>query len=324
MSLVTAAKYPFISEAKRYVRTMGDRVNDYIIEKASERVRKAFENRLAVLPKSFIEKKDVAEEEILTYAIAKIMIAVIGDPYIRAKYSIGEAKRAFAYLSKEDKPVVDTVSRELGIEFSRAEDGKSYLVHFIPFIRNQPGSPEYLLINRNIKNGYVTVSEGEKNRLLEEAIRRHVERVVKPKNVPEKMIATAEHLKKTLPRPVKKHERIGDTPPCIEHLMKEIYEHRNVPHIGRVYLTMYLNRIGWKKDGIIELFSNLPDFNIRITEYQVEYITSHNYNVPNCSTIRSYGLCVADCGIKNPMQYRKTVQHRKDVEGGGTKRLTKT
>ena len=302
MSLLRAARYPFTEEAKGYVKKLigeGWRLNDYIIEKAKERIINAFNNKLPF----FVEREDIEQEEILNYAVAKMIVSLTDDRYIIAKYSIGEAKRAKEYLVREDQETVNRVAKELGLEF--VPDGEGYLLHFVQFIRNQPGSPEYLLINRDLRNGYVRITAEERIRILEEAIRRHVERKVKLTDPPASLVRAAEDVKASLPKPVRNIEkRVGDIPPCIESLINDLYQHKNLSHMGRVFLTMYLHKAGWSDEEIIELFSNSPDFNIKITEYQVKYISSHDYSVPNCSTVQSYGLCVADCGIKNPLQYR--------------------
>ena len=306
MDLTIAAKYPFSSDAKDYVKQLveeGWSISDYIIEKAAERVQKAFDNKLNF----FIERDDIEKEEVLGYAISKMMLAAINDPYIRAKYSVGEAKRAFAYLAKDEARTVERISKELGLEFGRAENGEGYLLHFIPFMQNQPGTPEYLLINRDVKKGYVRLSEHERDRIVEEAIRRHIEIPPTSKNIPPQVAAAAEQLKNKLPKPIRKEIMgVGDIPPCIDAMLNDMHAHKNLPHTGRVYLTMYLHKIGWTDDALLELFSNSPDFNIRIAEYQIKYLSSHNYNVPNCSTVQSYGLCVANCGTKSPLQFRKS------------------
>jgi DNA primase large subunit len=69
--------------------------------------------------------------------------------------------------------------------------------------------------------------------------------------------------------------------------------------------------IGKQTDEVVELFKNAPDFNEKITRYQVEHLAGTKgsrvkYSVPSCEKLRNENLCFAteDCaGIINPVQF---------------------
>ena len=78
----------------------------------------------------------------------------------------------------------------------------------------------------------------------------------------------------------------------------------NLPHSARVMLATYMLAIGKPFDEIVLMFENAPDFNEKITRYQVEHLAgmkgSHTkYSVPSCDKIRNENLCFCD----GPMRY---------------------
>jgi DNA primase large subunit len=104
---------------------------------------------------------------------------------------------------------------------------------------------------------------------------------------------------------------ITEYPPCIKHAMEVMSKGENLPHSARVMLATYMIAIGKSIEEIIEMFRNAPDFNERITRYQVEHLAGMKgnrtkYSVPSCEKLRTENLCYAtkDCeGIFNPIQF---------------------
>jgi DNA primase large subunit len=69
--------------------------------------------------------------------------------------------------------------------------------------------------------------------------------------------------------------------------------------------------IGKPIDEIVSLFESAPDFNQKITRYQVEHLAGlkgsrTKYSVPSCEKLLIENLCFATeqcAGIINPMQF---------------------
>jgi len=102
-------------------------------------------------------------------------------------------------------------------------------------------------------------------------------------------------------------------PPCMTAILEALKRGENLPHAARFAITTYLLKRGWDVEQIVELFRNAPDFNEKITRYQVQHIAGKvggrkEYAVPNCETMRQWGLCVATCNVRNPLQYLKRVK----------------
>ena len=86
----------------------------------------------------------------------------------------------------------------------------------------------------------------------------------------------------------------------------------NLPHTARLMVATYMLSIGKNIDSIVTLFDPAPDFNEKITRYQIEHLAGlkgghTRYNVPSCNKLNSEDLCfrTLDCGeITNPLKFR--------------------
>ena len=105
----------------------------------------------------------------------------------------------------------------------------------------------------------------------------------------------------------------GEYPPCVKHAIEVLDKGENLPHSGRFLLATYLLAKGQTVDQIAPLFKNAPDYNERITKYQLEHISGDSgkgtkYQCPSCDKLKSENLCFAteQCnGIINPVQFGK-------------------
>ncbi len=98
-------------------------------------------------------------------------------------------------------------------------------------------------------------------------------------------------------------------PPCMKSILESIARGENVSHFARFALAAYLlNFLGLSVDEVIGVFSRVADFDERKTRYQLEHIAGlrgggKKYRVPNCEKMKLMGLCIADCGVRNPTQF---------------------
>ena len=100
-------------------------------------------------------------------------------------------------------------------------------------------------------------------------------------------------------------------PPCIKEILKSVENGENIPHFARFLLATYLITIGRDLEEIVSIFSKLPDFNEKITRYQVEHIAGRRgsgkrYLTPSCSKVQSMGFCFRDhtcANVKSPAHY---------------------
>ncbi len=306
-TLLFYAKYPFTQYAKEYINSKNIEIKNEIIEKAEQRVINSIKNNIVPEFADFID--DILDEEIIVYAVSRMIVSALENKYFAAKYSIAESKRARKYIDKENETNIKKISKDLGLNFER--QGSTYLIHFSEYLRCSPGSPEYFLINKELNKGHVKLTKHERNRLIEEAIRQRVEKTLPrkqkiPEIYKEKILESSEKTEKLLPKPaIKEIKFTGDISPCMKKLLDDIYQNKNLSHHSRWSLAIYLYKIGKTKEEILNIFSNSPDFNLNITEYQIDYVMKKEYSMPSCATLKTYGLCINDCGCFSPLKYRK-------------------
>ncbi|MEM4625071.1 MAG: hypothetical protein QXR24_06755 [Thermosphaera sp.] len=100
----------------------------------------------------------------------------------------------------------------------------------------------------------------------------------------------------------------GPMAPCMVKLIEDARKGAELSHYARVVLASYLLNRGLSQDEVVDVFRNQPDFRESITRYQVNYIATYDDGKPlttySCQKMREMGLCVADCNVKNPLNYR--------------------
>lgn len=119
----------------------------------------------------------------------------------------------------------------------------------------------------------------------------------------------------------KKHDsfELGDVdpglfPPCVHGYIKEMKDGVNLSHLARFTLVSFLHHIGMANDDIIGLFESAPDYNEKMTVYQVNHVSGESsgteYSPPKCSVLASNHLCYKGddtlCNqewLKHPLQY---------------------
>ena len=105
----------------------------------------------------------------------------------------------------------------------------------------------------------------------------------------------------------------GEYPPCIKHAIDVLEKGENLPHSGRFMLATFLLSRGQTVQQIAPLFKNAPDYNPRVTLYQLNHLagtsgSSTTYACPSCEKLKTQDLCfiTKECdNIINPSQFGK-------------------
>ncbi|MCS7107934.1 MAG: hypothetical protein NZ911_00830 [Sulfolobales archaeon] len=185
---------------------------------------------------------------------------------------------------------------------------------------------KWKLVNQYIKEGYVYLSKKEVSRLLQEFIKHRLlnlipdlsgirlegsinEAIIKLREeVPIQTSDSSESYKQSL--------KVGDQiveaahPPCIRSMILALQRNENLAHHQRFALATYFINIGADVEQVVDLFRHAPDFNEKMTRYQVEHLaglkgSKRRYSMYSCDKMKSLGMCVAECGVKNPLTYYK-------------------
>jgi len=95
-------------------------------------------------------------------------------------------------------------------------------------------------------------------------------------------------------------------PPCIKNLVDRAYKGEDLNHMERLVLAFFLINTNLPIDSIVEVYSHLPNFDEKKTRYFLEHASGlrgarKKYKPYNCDKMKVFGLCVQECGVKNPI-----------------------
>ena len=298
MQIELLGKYPFVEESKKYLEERNYTITPKLIEESLKRVN------FDLSQKSFSYN---GEEGILTYAIARSLVSATSNNYIISRFAINEAKNFIELLSKEEDSVIIEISEKLGIKVEIL--ARQWIVAFASYLANMPKSQEYKLVNQSIKMGKVYLTRNKFVRFLEEAIRNKVYSglPIKKENIPKEIVEASKKIEIKIETKEIEISKAGIAP-CMQRLIDRLRRSENLSHQERWILVAYLCKIGVDKEEVKKLFKFAPDYNEKVTNYQVEYLYKKQYTVPSCSTLRTYGICIQDCGIKNPLLFERKKQ----------------
>ena len=310
-----------------------------ILDRAEERIEEALQSNP---PEVSYHPRD-EEIEIPSFPVAVMLAAASASDYVRRRYALAEARRAYRLLQEGDARTVMEVAQLFAwrIEMLRRMRGGGryydFALDFADFLRNTRSlrEKEWKLVNRFVLNGQVYLTRREGARLLQEEIRRHIEEKLDVdirSKLPDSLVERVKNLKRRHAGQIGKarFERyVGEVveeafPPCIRLLYEAAKTGRHLSHVGRFTLTSFLISIGMKPAEVVDIFRASSDFNERMTKYQVEHISGDRgsrtrYIPPTCETLRTHGLCPGEedlCkGVRHPLTCyrRKTRMVKKEA-----------
>ena len=332
------AKYPFLNEAALYVKETHfdlqefDRGEmDFIINRSFKKI----EDFLKVGESNY--KLEKFEVEILTFLASLLILKSVSVDVITKKFALLESMRFEKYLIDDLKNSFKDEKKRLVLfkifkeafkidVYSETKISEFYKIRVIDYIRRSIvfHEQEWKLINRTVKDGYVYLTVTEVVRLFRNELSLII--VDKIKNMklvtfPNQVVNKSQNLKSYWESVNKRWSNSAGadngfvnknavTPPCIDHLYKILNNGENLPHSARLLFATFLLFSGKSIEEIVEIFKKLPDFNERITRYQLEHLSgkkggSKKYFVPSCEKIKLENLCYETevCkGIINPIQ----------------------
>jgi DNA primase large subunit len=330
------AKYPFLAETGVYLRDKGLTLEELgnpdwkpVISKAYDRITVSISGKIY---NSNLEEPDI---EILSFVTAVILLKKVGMPTLNRRFSLAEARRVERYLQNDLKwNSQNTIKEHLrrksesqnislkilhdqfGLDITTNED--SFKVKVADYLKRAAHfhEREWKLVNRKVEGGMAHLSSEETVRLIRKELSEFINSRIQAVNITslpdafEKPVTELISLAQKFAQPV---TFSGDYPPCIKHAIEVLDKGENLPHSGRFLLATYLLARGQTIDQIAPLFKNAPDYNERVTRYQLEHISGASgkgtkYQCPSCDKLRSENLCFAtpECdGIINPIQFGK-------------------
>lgn len=342
------AKYPFLPRARERVdeeatleELVADRAYAPARRMATERLVDAVEEAEVRLPDPAGEAD--ALNQLLSYAVARVMISALEDDYVLRRHALAEAERASAFLAGEDRDVLLEAAAALDVPLEPVEGGDGFRLHFADYLRwaTEIKNQEWKLINQPLDEGTIVLDQDDTARLLQEALKDRVTSDL-PLPVPDELAEPLEdHLEPVAEAAEERRAAFGDVddfgevdmdafPPCMKTLIDQLQSGEHMSHSGRFAVCAFLSNIGMGVEEIIEVFSKTPDFDEEIARYQIEHITGEGsasgeeYTTPNCGTMKTHGICynpdkwckhTRDDGtqsVTNPLSYYRWSLKRKE------------
>ncbi|MCS7140825.1 MAG: hypothetical protein NZ888_01400 [Candidatus Nitrosocaldus sp.] len=330
------ARYPFVADAGDYLRLLDYRLEEFDEPPMSSVVDRATRRVMAAVKGIVYDPEEHAsvDEEIVSFILACVMVKATRSRALYRRFALSEAKRAEGFLvndldavnkdSRDTMEVLNSIFKGVfGVEAIYSSDDSTLMLRVEDYLRYSTRFHDghWRLINRVVHKGYVHLSIRDAVRLVRDEIYalvlERLERIqVEYEHLPEALQRRVTALKgmmleigrEEFIEPVM--ERRG-YPPCIINILKALEQGSNPSHTARVLLATYMLGIGKGVDEVCELFRNAPDYNERVTRYQVEHLAGLRgnrirYSCPSCSKVASQGLCFKsdECdSITNPLQF---------------------
>ena len=325
------AKYPFLPQATDYVKQLDidiielTETLDEVLKYAETHVEQCFDTTIDQTRR--VQPLRSPSVEVPAFPVAIIIVAAMKDNYLKKKYALCEAKKAFLNLRRERFRKVFEIARYFKCDIRPAtpqtKGFREFTLDFVSYIRNTASlrQAEWKLVNRRLVDGRITLTKSELCRLLQEEVQRHIESRlnVKIPPLPASVMSIVDELKDRFSRKSGSTQmiypqeiKLNAFPPCIKSLQNAISKGHHLSHIGRFTLTTFFINIGMTAEDIIDLFRSLSDFDERLTRYQVDHIAGGKgsgikYTPPTCLTLQTHRVCVdrnEGCrSVKHPLAY---------------------
>jgi DNA primase large subunit len=318
------AKYPFLADAGQYLKDKGFTLEQFGTDPdLKSLIEKAF-NRIEITGDQ-VSKESALPREVFSFLLAIVLLKLSGMTTLIKRFALAEARRAEKYLEKDLANISDESKKQLAIkviddlfsvQIKKQDDFfvipvSDYLKHSINFHER-----EWKLINRHVENGLVFLTPHETVRLIRKELGTYISsKIINAKTPP--MISGFEEPVNKLISMSKKFTTFtmttGEYPPCIKHAIEILEKGENLPHSGRFMLATFLLSKGQSVEEIAPLFKNAPDYNQRVTLYQLNHLagtsgSGTHYSCPSCEKLKTQNLCFAipECdNIINPLQFGK-------------------
>ena len=333
------AKYPFMPDAGRHLQEYGFELSQFggdpalrgIVKSAFERVITATRGQIyrSGLVRGRALEDRVLDVEILSFLIAIVLIKLARRPTLVRRFALSEARRAEEHLERDlsdtkDRSRVEMARRILqeilGLDVRSHE--YRYLIPVPDYLKHAAvfHEREWKLVNRRVERGFVILQPKKAVRLVRHAMSAYIESRIKGSAVPEMVPGFEDEVSRLAAeadRLTPRYVVTGENPPCIKHAIGVLERGENLPHSGRFMLATFLLARGQSVEEIAPLFKNAPDYNERITMYQLNHLAgragSTKYNCPSCDKLRTQDLCFAvpACdGIVTPLQFGRVRQQQ--------------
>ncbi len=285
----------------------------------------------------YLKRRKDAVISAIGYLYSRILSSNLGD-WILRRYAIREAERYADAFDSESISVLKLISSDLGVKAVYPKDFKVHVTSFLK-VAVRIKAPGWRLLNRSLKNGFISLGRRDFLRVLEEHLRIKLSQREDYSSLlefdfiredVEELRIIAERKREKLPKISFEKIEVSNFPPCMRKILSDLQTGVNLPHTARFALTSFLLNLGMDVEEIIGLYKTAPDFDEDKTRYQVEHIAGAKgteYETPSCETMKTYHNCFYNesCkGIYHPIQYySEKIRRAKELRKKGSREDSK-
>jgi DNA primase large subunit len=318
-------KYPFLNASMDYVKQKAISPIDALYNHIGilDQIKSIITDSLENMEETSHLPHD-SDDAIYLYPWMRIILAFMKLPRVTYKVANLISKHFSKLLGNEDESTLVDIAKDQGIFVSRATETQAISIKTVSFPFRLPvldylkisakfKSPAWKLVNRLLQGGNVFLRKHDLARMIEELVKTKLSEVTTALNDDE--------LKKSfMDQPILKmkydgimaitKEKIATTtggdetlpidnnafPPCINAILDKNSKGINLTHSERLFLVYFLLTIGKTVEEVLDLFRNQPDYNEKISRYQVEFAAGKHgkqtqYKPHNCMTLESINIC---------------------------------
>lgn len=350
-----AQKYPFCRLARKVVAGSGlrlDSIPSPVLRRACAMVSAAFSGH-GYMPR-IESSQELLMDEVLAFPVAKILVSLINRLELYRRFSAMVSGAISRNLESEKDNTLSDMASEIGMRFDLSSSQDIFAeVNLADYLKPDLDDKSVKLVNQRIASGKVFLSRKEFIVLLSMAAGQGISSSlpVDTKAATPALRKAAEELDMEFSASVRKTYSKTDFgavspesfPPCMTKIYSELMSGMNVGHSARFAMATFLNSIGMAPEKIVDAYRHTPNFNEKVTRYQVMRLVSGGrradkpgatkeggvlqyeareqvagYSSPGCDKMRSYNLCVANCPVTHPVQfYSREVMRGKNVAQSG-------
>ncbi len=332
--LVRLAYYPFLPGVRDAMRELGPSIQELLEAPAHLGARKRALARVeGALGDKRIPPVDTTDDasalqEILSVAVARMLVVAIADRTLARRYAEAEAARVEGHLvdclrPNGDPRELDQAAEALELPLRsviEADGREAWALHFADYLRVAPAEDEWKLVLRPILKGRIALGAEEVAHLCREALARRIGAELQAefdRPLPPELKAGLQILVDIIQpklEEARQHWGTGDFgppqpglfPPCMTALFEQMSRGEMIPHHGRFAFAAFMATIGFDAEGIMDYLSKTPNFDRSKSEYQIKHIAGEGsveaYTPPGCSWMQTNGVC--------PLERRDTICYR--------------
>ena len=291
------------------------------------------------------------EHEVAAYYALAMLAKSLAERRLYTKIAVAYSKQAGNLLEGLDDETLVGIGQKLGLDVELNDQPHKIPLHlkkgtvvyralsfsmglksYLAVVSARLSQDKKYHISSNVvSKGRVYLDRETYTRVLEEAIYQHVLKTfeaLEPLRVDQKLLEEARKIaqvKGAASTDIASEQGVQVVkedafPPCVKRAIERLRQGENVSHAERFLIATFLLNIGLEVDQVVELFSSAPDFNEKVTRYQVEHLAGlrggrKKYSPYSCDKLKALGVCpILDrCDGRNPL----SVYYR-NLRRGGT------